>query len=80
MEEQFQYSKAVVCGIPASLPAAALRQNEAGEPVDLQKAKEQHEQYVEVLRSLIPEVVCCMLTRVLAGHVPISEMVGPLNR
>ena len=56
MEGQFRYSRAVVCGIPASLPAAALRQNDTGEPVNLQRAREQHEKYVETLRSLLLEV------------------------
>ena len=53
--DSFKFSKAIVCGIPESLPAAALRQD-AGEPVDLQRAREQHKQYVEMLKYLIPEV------------------------
>ncbi len=56
MADPFRYSKAVVCGVAAALPEAALRQCEAGQPVDLQKAREQHREYVEVLRNLIPEV------------------------
>lgn len=55
--DRFKYSKAVVCGVPASLPGAALRQDEAADPVDLMKAREQHEKYVEVLRSLVQEVI-----------------------
>ena len=51
----FTYSKAVVCGVPASLPAAALRMCDSGEPVNLQKAREQHEKYVQVtIRKLLP--------------------------
>ena len=38
----------MVCGVPASLPAAALRQGDQVEPVDLQKSRDQHEQYVKV--------------------------------
>ena len=37
-----------MCGVPASLPAAALRQGDQVAPVDLQKARDQHEQYVKV--------------------------------
>ena len=48
MAGAFTYSKAVVCGVPASLPAAAVRMCDSGEPVNLQKAREQHEKYVQV--------------------------------
>ena len=44
----FRYDLAVVCGVPASLPAAALRQDDQTLPVDLQRARDQHEQYVQV--------------------------------
>ena len=44
----FTYSKAVVCGVPTSLPTAALRLGEPGEPVNLEKARKQHEEYVKV--------------------------------
>lgn len=56
------YSKAVVCGVPESLPAAALRTCDSVEPVNLQKAREQHDQYVKVYiylseyQVLLPEV------------------------
>ena len=48
MAGAFTYSKAVVCGVPASLPEAAVRMCDSGEPVNLQKAREQHEKYVQV--------------------------------
>ena len=48
MAGSFTYSKAVVCGVPASLPEAAVRMCDSGEPVNLQKAREQHEKYVQV--------------------------------
>ena len=48
MAELFKYTKAVVCGVPASLPGAALRLDEPGEPVNLEKARKQHEEYVKV--------------------------------
>ena len=51
MAGTFSYSKAVVCGVPESLPAAALRTCDSGEPVDLQRAREQHDQYVKVVPS-----------------------------
>ena len=44
----FKYSRAIVCGIPDSLPAAALRMDSGGEPVDLEKARQQHEEYLQV--------------------------------
>ncbi|MCG8623188.1 MAG: hypothetical protein MJE68_14480 [Proteobacteria bacterium] len=44
----FKYTRAVVCGVAASLPGAALRQGEPGEPVNLEKAREQHDAYVKV--------------------------------
>nr|CAH17923.1 dimethylarginine dimethylaminohydrolase [Suberites domuncula] len=52
----FTYTKAVVCGIPASLPATALRMEETDEPVDLGKARQQHEDYLQVLTELVGEV------------------------
>ena len=44
----FKYTRAVVCGVAASLPGAALRQGEPGEPVNLEKARKQHDEYVKV--------------------------------
>lgn len=53
-------------GVASSLPAAAVRMEEPGEPIDLQKARQQHEAYTEVmgtvgsamqvLRGLVKEV------------------------
>lgn len=48
MAEQFKYSRAVVCGVSASLPGAALRLDEPAEPINLEKARKQHEDYVKV--------------------------------
>lgn len=58
------YSKAVVCGVPESLPAAALRTCDSGEPVNLQKAREQHDQYVKVYRSIRISVYQVLLPEV----------------
>lgn len=44
----FKYNRAVVCGVPASLPGAALRLGEPGEPVNLEKTRKQHDEYVKV--------------------------------
>lgn len=52
----FTYSKAVLRQIPASLPDAALRQCASGRLPDLERSREQHRQYEEVIRSLVPEV------------------------
>ncbi len=46
----FKYTKAIVCGIPDSLVAEALRMDEGGEPVDLERARQQHEDYIQVSR------------------------------
>ena len=61
----FTYSRAIVCGIPDSLPAAALRMDSGGEPVDLEKARQQHEEYLQVVEkwidtfSLVTVTVVC---------------------
>lgn len=48
-EDPFVYSRAVVCsGISPSLPETALRMEEPGQAVDLEKAHQQHRRYVEV--------------------------------
>jgi len=78
------YSKAVVCGVPESLPAAALRTCDSGEPVNLQKAREQHDQYVKVYRSIRISgpaargslISCCQVLRELVPEVhvmPVDE-------
>ena len=59
MADPFTYSRAVVCGVADSLPANALRLCESDHPVDLARAREQHEKYVEVLRGLVDEVCVC---------------------
>lgn len=56
MEKSFMYGRAVVCSIPDSLPAAALRLCEPKDPVDLQKARLQHQQYVEALKARLAKV------------------------
>ena len=45
----FCYDLAVVCSVPTSLPAAVLRQDD--------QMRDQHEQYVQVLRELLQEVL-----------------------
>ena len=48
-EDPFVYSRAVVCaGVSSSLPAAALREEEPDQAVDLDKARREHDEYVEV--------------------------------
>ena len=53
---KFQYTKAIVCAIPSSLPAEAQRQNDPAEPVDFEKAVRQHREYVGALKNLGLEV------------------------
>ena len=48
---------AVVRGIAASLPANALRQEEAASPIDLDRARAEHAAYVRVLRGVVTEVI-----------------------
>ena len=50
MSSAFRYTHAVVCGIPASLAAEALRMDDAG-LVDAAAAAE-HARYVDALQSL----------------------------
>ncbi len=37
-----------MCGVPSSLPEAALRLGDSGEKVNLEKARQEHAAYVEV--------------------------------
>ncbi len=54
LEDPFVYSRAVVCsGISPSLPAAALRLEEHGQAVDIEKALLQHKKYVAVRPSIL---------------------------
>lgn len=54
---KFQYTKAIVCAIPSSLPAQAQRQNDPADPVDFEKAVRQHREYVRALKNLGLEVI-----------------------
>ena len=56
MSDSFAFTKAVVCGIPQSLPKEAQRQSPSSCPVDLRKAREQHGQYLDALRGLVQEL------------------------
>ncbi len=56
----FQYSTAIVCGIPDSLAAAALRMDASGEPVNTERARQQHEEYLQVLASIMNSVIFFM--------------------
>ena len=47
----FHYTHAVVCGIPASLAAEALRMEDAG-AVDAAAADVEHRRYVDTLQSI----------------------------
>ena len=57
VSSKFVYSKAVVCGVPASLPENAQRMVESGDPVDLTKARRQHKAYVAALKQLGLDVI-----------------------
>lgn len=49
---KFQYTKAIVSGIPSSLPAAAQRRNASLGTVDFRNALRQHAKYVAALKNL----------------------------
>ena len=55
MASPFEYTHAIVSGIPSSLPGSALRL--APSEVDLDAARHQHAGYVAALRSLGLEVL-----------------------
>jgi len=57
MADAFRFRAAVTRAVPASLPAAALRQDPHAPPVDLARARAQHAAYVAALRRLVPTVV-----------------------
>ena len=60
LEDAFTYSRAVVCGgVSTSLPEAALRLEEPEQVVDLERARRQHEEYVQVWPSAGSVVGLC---------------------
>ncbi|XP_023930485.1 N(G),N(G)-dimethylarginine dimethylaminohydrolase 1-like [Lingula anatina] len=48
----FRYHYAIVSRIPNSFKDSSLKQKEPAKPIDLEKARQQHEEYVETLRKL----------------------------
>lgn len=48
--EYFQYSRAIVGSVPSSFVRHSLRFQEPRDPIDLDKAREQHKNYVDKLR------------------------------
>lgn len=52
MADMFRYTKAIVCGVPASLPEAALRLEADALIVDLELARKQHKEYIDVLEKV----------------------------
>ena len=52
MASLFRYTRAVVCEVPSSLPANALRLSSDPDGVSLEKALAQHSTYVNTLKSL----------------------------
>lgn len=55
--EYFHYTRAVVGSLTNSFIAGSLRAEEPTEPIDLGKAKRDHEHYVRELKKLIPDTV-----------------------
>ena len=56
MAEYFHYTRAIVGSIPSSFAKDSLRFQEPTEAIDLDKAREQHRNYVEQLRNKQLEV------------------------
>ena len=54
---KFQYTKAIVSGIPSSLPAAAQRRNASLGTVDFRNALRQHAKYVAALKNLGLQII-----------------------
>lgn len=52
MSSKFEYTRAIVRGVPSSLPAQAQRLEEPDEGIDLLKARKQHAEYVSMLKKL----------------------------
>ena len=53
----FHYTRAIVRHIPDTLADNALRMNEPASPIDLERARQQHANYVCQLRQLVPDVL-----------------------
>ena len=71
MENPFQFSKAVVCcGVASSLPATAIRLEEPGEPIDLERARQQHAAYTEARKRPLQSLVVVELSDVWDGREP----------
>ena len=89
---KFRYEKAIVCGIPSSLPAAAQRQRDCLEPVNLRKALNQHAKYVRALKNMglkvtelpadeqYPDCVFVEDAAVVCGDVALVCRLGHLTR
>ena len=56
MSDLFHYTHAIVCDIPTSLVSEALRMEDVG-AVDAVAAREEHQRYVETLKSIGLEVL-----------------------
>lgn len=55
--KKFHYTKAIVCGVPSSLPTLAQRQSDSLGVVDYSKSLSQHAQYVSALKNLGLQVI-----------------------
>ncbi|KXJ17733.1 N(G),N(G)-dimethylarginine dimethylaminohydrolase 1 [Exaiptasia diaphana] len=92
MAVPFKYTRAVVCGVPSSLPKNALRLEDPGEPIDLEKARQQHSDYVKTLEKLnlklthiepdeeLPDCVFVEDTAVCVGNKALIANLGHENR
>lgn len=52
MAVPFKYSRAIVCAVPSSLPENALCLEKPEEPINLEKARRQHADYIKALEKL----------------------------
>ncbi|XP_032238382.2 N(G),N(G)-dimethylarginine dimethylaminohydrolase 1 [Nematostella vectensis] len=57
MSTDFNYTRAIVSGVPSSLPANAQSMTKPSEPVNLEKARQQHSAYKATLKQLGLQVI-----------------------
>lgn len=65
-----------MCGVPESLPATALRMAETDELVDLEKARQQHEEYLQVTITIIIFVSSDQFLVLWCSHLVLLTTIG----
>ena len=55
LHDFFKYKHAIVGSVNESFKTGSIRSKEPKEPIDLERAKKQHENYVKKLRNILPD-------------------------